>query len=87
MSDAITKNRLKPILERSVEGVPYYWYGVVEPFAGSLWSELCVSKSQADEIAKNLGGRVVIVAARILEDENGEQIEPANWLTPSETET
>jgi len=34
--------------------------------------------SRADEIAKDLGGRVVIVAARILEDADGEQIEPEN---------
>ncbi len=78
MPDVISKNRLKELLKRATEGDPDYWYGVVEPFAGSLWCELCVSKSRADEIAKELGGRVVVVAARILEDEDGEQIEPEN---------
>ena len=75
---AISKQRLGPILERATEGDPDYWYGVVEPFAGSLWCHLCVTKSQADKIAADLGGRVVIVAARILEDEEGDHIEPAN---------
>lgn len=78
MSGVITKNRLKELLKTATEGEPEYWYGVVEPFAGALWGELCVSKSRADEIAKDLGGRVVVVAARILEDEDGEQIEPEN---------
>ena len=74
----ITKRRLATILENSVEGEPDYWYGVVEPHAGSLWPELCVSKHVADALAKSLDGQVVIVAARILEDADGEQIEPAN---------
>ena len=76
--NAISERRLRPLLERSTEGDPDYWYGVIEPPAGSLWMELCVTKSRADEIAKDLGGRVVIVAARILEDADGEQIEPEN---------
>lgn len=78
MSGAITKRRLAGILDHAVEGEPDYWYGVVEPFAGSLWCQLCVTKSEADKIAADLGGRVVIVAARILEDEDGDQIEPEN---------
>lgn len=47
MTDAITKRRLGAILEHAVEGDPDYWYGVVEPFAGSLWCQLCVTKSEA----------------------------------------
>lgn len=74
----ITKRRLKSILEHAVEGDPDYWYGVVEPHAGALWCQLCVTKEKADEIAKDLGGRVVIVAARILEDADGDRIEPDN---------
>lgn len=76
---AITKRRLQPILDGgAVEGDPDYWYGVVEPHAGSLWCELFATKSGADECAKSLEGSVVVVAARILEDADGDHIEPAN---------
>lgn len=79
MEQAICERRLAKLIESgATEGSPDYWYGVVEPFAGSLWCQLCVHKSDADKIAADLGGRVVIVAARILEDADGEQIEPAN---------
>lgn len=78
MADTISKQRLAKILEYATEGNPDYWYGVVEPFAGSLWPVLCVTKSEADKIATELGGSVVIVAARILEDDEGDQIEPEN---------
>ena len=80
MSDgqAISKQRLADILPQATEGEPDYWYGVVEPHAGSLWWELFLYKSKAQKLADELGGRVVIVAARILEDEDGDPIEPAN---------
>lgn len=78
MSQAISKRRLKDILPDSVEGTPDYWYGVVDGFAGSLWSELFPYYSKAKERADELEGQVVVVAARILEDEEGEQIEPSN---------
>lgn len=74
----ISKRRLGPILEHAVEGDPDYWYGVVEPHAGSLWCQLCVTKTEADKLAADLQGHVVIVAARILEDADGDHIEPAN---------
>jgi len=73
--------RLQPILDAgAVEGDPDYWYGIAEGHAGALWDQLFVSKSAAEKCAKNLNldGRVVIVAARILEDAEGELIEPAN---------
>ena len=72
------KRRLGPILEKAVEGEPDYWYGVVDGFVGSLWCQLCATKAEADKLAADLEGTVVIVAARILEDEDGEHIEPAN---------
>jgi hypothetical protein len=74
------KRRLQPILDAgAIEGEPDYWYGVVEPYCGALWDTLFADKFRADECAKNLGGgTVVIVAARILEDAEGELIEPAN---------
>lgn len=70
--------RLKPLLETATESEPDFWYGVIEPHAGALWMELCATKERADKIAADLGGRVVIVVARILQDADGEQIEPAN---------
>lgn len=76
---AISARRVHALIDGgATEGAPDYWYGVVEPFAGALWRELCVHRSEAEKIAKDLGGRIVIVAARILEDEDGEQIEPEN---------
>jgi len=76
---AISKRRLQRLLDAgATEGEPDYWYGVVEGFAGSLWPTLFVHKSQAEKCAKEVEGQVVIVAARILEDEGGEQIEPEN---------
>lgn len=75
----ITKRRLAAILEGgAVEGDPDYWYGVVDGHAGALWSELFATKSDADKCAKDLEGHVVVVAARILEDADGDHIEPAN---------
>jgi hypothetical protein len=75
----LVKRRLQPILDAgAVEGEPDYWYGVVEGHAGALWDQLFITKSAADACAKNLDGHVVIVAARILEDAEGELIEPAN---------
>jgi hypothetical protein len=75
----MSKQRLQPILDAgAVEGEPDYWYGVVEGHAGALWDQLFATKSAADRCAKDLDGHVVIVAARILEDAEGEQIEPAN---------
>lgn len=75
---AISRRRLRSIMPDAIEGDPDYWYGVVDGFAGSLWNELFVYKSQADRVAKDIDGTVVIVAARILEDADGEYIEPAN---------
>lgn len=72
------KRQLGPLLKRATEGDPDYWYGVVEPFAGSLWCQLCATKSEADKLAADLDGSVVFVVARILEDEDGDHIEPAN---------
>ena len=73
------KRRLQPLLDAgAVEGEPDYWYGVVDGYAGALWGQLFALKSDADKCAKDLEGRVVIVAARILEDADGEQIEPEN---------
>ncbi len=74
----ISERRLSGILEKAVEGKPDYWYGVVDGFAGSLWSQLFLTKADAAKVAEDLQGSVVIVAARILEDEDGEHIEPEN---------
>jgi hypothetical protein len=75
----LMERRLKPILDAgAVEGAPDYWYGAVDGFAGALWPQLFTSKMDADKCAKDIEGRVVIVAARILEDENGDEIEPSN---------
>jgi len=75
----IMKRRLQPILDAgAIEGDPDYWYGVVDGYAGSLWAQLYATKSEADKCAKELEGHVVIVAARILEDAEGDHIEPAN---------
>jgi hypothetical protein len=75
----LMERRLKPILDAgATEGKPDYWYGAVDGFAGSLWPVLFTDKSKAEECAKDLEGHVVIVAARILHDADGEQIEPSN---------
>src|SRR5262245_61294474 len=72
-SVSVMKRRLQPILDAgAVEGDPDYWYGVVEGHAGALWAQLFVSQVAAAKCAKNLDGHVVIVAARILEDAEGE---------------
>lgn len=78
MSDMLSALRLKPILEKSTEGTPDYFYGVLDGFSGSLWNELFPFRRDAAKAAKKLHGRVVIVAAKVLEDEEGEPIEPAN---------
>jgi hypothetical protein len=71
--------RLKPLLDAgATEGDPDYWYGAVDGFAGSLWPELFTDKRAAIKCAKAIEGQVVIVAARILHDAEGEQIEPEN---------
>ena len=77
-SQRICKRSLKEILPRSVEGEPQYWYGVIDGYAGALWDQLFVFKSHADKAAKDLDGYVVIVSVRVLEDEEGDYIEPAN---------
>lgn len=77
---AIDKRRLADLLSRDdvVEGKPDYWYGVVDGFGGSLWPTLFIYRKDAAKCAKELQGTVVIVAARILEDGDGEHIEPEN---------
>ena len=71
----ITQRRLAGLLDGgAVEGAPDYWYGVVDGFSGGLWSELFTTKADAEKCAKDLEGQVVIVAARILENAEGEQI-------------
>jgi hypothetical protein len=76
---AISKRRLQTLLDAgATEGEPDYWYGVVEGMAGSLWGQLFIHKDEAAKCAAELEGHVVIVAARILEDEDGEHIEPSN---------
>lgn len=75
---AIDRRRLKDILDHATEGDPDYWYGVVDGFAGSLWPTLFLYQSEAKKCADNMRGTVVIVAARILEDDNGDYIEPVN---------
>ena len=73
------ERRLKPILDAgATEGEPDYWYGAVCGFAGSLWPELFTDKRAAAKCAKEIDGRVVLVAVRILHDTDGEQIEPEN---------
>lgn len=74
----VLERRLAPILEYAVEGDPDYCYGVIDGFSGALWRELFATKGEADKAAADLEGRVVIVAARILEDAEGDIIEPAN---------
>lgn len=78
MDQAISKRRLSNLLETAVEGSPDYWYGVVEPHAGSLWCQLFIYRSDAAKLAEDLQGRVVIVSARVLENEDGDFIEPEN---------
>ena len=73
------KRRLRGLLDAGAqEGEPDYWYGVVDGAVGALWSELFATKADADKCAEEIGGCVVIVAARILEGADGEQIEPDN---------
>jgi hypothetical protein len=76
----VMERRMKPILEAgAVEGEKAdYWYGAVDGFVGALWPQLFSEHFRAAECAKDLEGHVVIVAVRILEDEEGDQIEPAN---------
>lgn len=75
----VMERRLKPILDAgAVEGAPDYWYGVVDGFSGALWNELFAHQHSAEECAKTLAGHVVIVAARILANAEGEHIEPEN---------
>lgn len=76
VEQAMDKRRLRDILPTAVEGEPDYWYGVVDGFGGALWPQLYLYKHEADKAATDLQGQVVIVAARILEDEDGERIEP-----------
>lgn len=75
---AIDRRRLKDILGHATESNPDYWYGVVDGFGGTLWPTLFLYQSEAKKCADELQGTVVIVAARILEDADGEYIEPTN---------
>lgn len=75
----IMERRLKPILEKAEDGRPDYWYGVVDPFSGSLWSVLYPFHADAKKCADEIGGgTVVLVSARILVDSEGEYIVPEN---------
>ena len=64
---------LRKAAEGSIEGdPPDYWYGVIEPYGGTLWPVLHYTQYAAREAAKKMGGEVVLVAVRVLEDEDGE---------------
>ena len=75
---AISAQRVQSLLDNGAkEGWPDYWYGATSE-DGALWGELFAHRSEAAKLAEDLRGQVVIVVARILENDNGEQIEPEN---------
>lgn len=71
---------LRKHAEGALEGDPSYMYGVVEGCGGTLWPVLCYSESEARKLADELDGSIVIVASRILENEDGD-----SWPLPVRT--
>lgn len=71
---------LRKHCEGANEGQPEYYYGVIDGFGGSIWPVLHFSESDARKAAKDLHGRVVIVAVRPIEDAEGE-----DWPLPVRT--
>ena len=66
-------NLLRKAAEGAVESdPPDYWYGVVEPCGGTLCPTLHYTQHAAREEAAKWGGNVVLVAVRVLENEDGE---------------
>jgi hypothetical protein len=78
----VAMNFLRKHAEGATEGDPDYWYGVIESTGGNLWGQLCYSEHEATKLADELGGgMVVIVACRVLEDDEGD-----HWPLPVRTE-
>lgn len=71
---------LRKHAEGSTEAAPDYWYAVIEGFGGTMWPTLFYSEHDAHEAAATLEGTVVLIAARVLEDEEGEY-----WPLPVRT--
>lgn len=69
---------LRKAADGATEGNADYWYGVIEPYGGTLVPELHYHQFGAREAAHKWEGTVVLVAVRILEDEDGEY-----WPLPS----